>query len=129
VLREDHMNRYIGWALLIAFFLGIHLSAEQAITITARPAVIPAKGSALLKVIVERNATNRTLIWEVDGLAFYRSSTIPLEGTSAARSYFFMLRDLPGGHFDVRARVVRSDNTEALAETRIVVGGGDGFDE
>jgi hypothetical protein len=123
------MNRYIGWALLIAFFLGIHLSAEQAITITARPAVIPAKGSALLKVIVERNATNRTLIWEVDGLAFYRSSTIPLEGTSAARSYFFTLRDLPGGHFDVRARVVRSDNTEALAETRIVVGGGDGLDE
>ena len=91
------MNRYIGWALLTAFFFGIHLSADQAITITARPAVIPAKGSALLKVIVERNAMNRTLVWEVDGRAYYRSSTMQLEGSSAARSYFFMLRDLPGG--------------------------------
>jgi hypothetical protein len=122
------MNRYIGWALLIAFFLGIHLRADQAITITARPAVVPAKGSALLKVIVERNAANRALIWEVDGLAFYRSSTIQLEGSSAARSYFFMVRDLPGGEFDVRARVVRSDNTEVMDYTRIVVGG-DGLEE
>ena len=123
------MNRYIGWTLLMAFFLGMHLSAEQAITITARPVVIPAKGSALLKVIVERNAMNRRLVWEVDGPTFYRSSTIPLEGTSAARSYFFMVKDLAGGHFDVRARVLRSDNTEAQAETRIIVGGGDGLDE
>jgi hypothetical protein len=122
------MNRYIGWALLIAFFLGIHLSADQAITISARPAVVPAKGSALLKVIVERNAANRTLIWEVDGLAFYRSSTMQLEGSSAARSYFFIVKDLPGGQFDVRARVVRSDNTEVMDYTRIVVGG-DGLEE
>ena len=122
------MNRYIGWALLIAFFLGMHLSADQAVTITATPAVIPAKGSALLKVIVERNATNRRLIWEVDGPAFYRSSTMQLEGSSAARSYFFMLREIPGGHFDVRARVVRSDNPEVMDRTRIVVGG-EGFDE
>ena len=123
------MNRYIGWALLTAFFFGIHLSADQAITITARPAVIPAKGSALLKVIVERNAMNRTLMWEVDGRAYYRSSTMELAGSSAAKSYFFMLRDLPGGHFDVRARVLRSDNTEVMGQTRIIVAGRDGFDE
>ena len=122
------MNRYIGWALLIAFFLGIHLRADQAITITARPAVVPAKGSALLKVIVERNAMNRALIWEVDGRTYYRSSTMQLEGASASRSYVFMLRDLPGGHFDVRARLVRNDNTEVMDHTRIVVGG-DGLDE
>ena len=61
------MNRYIGWTLLMAFFLGIHLRAEQPITISARPAVIPAKGSTLLKVTVERNPMNRTLVWEVDG--------------------------------------------------------------
>ena len=123
------MNRYIGWALLIAFFLGMHVSADQAIAITARPTVLPAKGATLLKVIVERNAMNRTLMWEVDGLAYYRSSTTSLEGTSAARSYFFMVKDLPGGHFDVRARVLRSDNTQALAETRIIVVGRDGLDE
>jgi hypothetical protein len=123
------MNRYIGWALLTAFFFGIHLSAEQAITITARPAVIPAKGSALLKVIVERNAMNRTLVWEVDGRAYYRSSTMQLEGSSAARSYFFMVSDLPGGNFDVRARVLRSDNTEVMDQTRIIVGGSDELDE
>jgi hypothetical protein len=40
------MNRYIGWALLIAFFLGIHLSADEAIKIFARPTTIAAQGSA-----------------------------------------------------------------------------------
>ena len=64
---DAHESLY--WlALLIAFFLGIHLSADQAIKISASPTVIAAQGSALLKVIVERNAMNRTLIWEVDGL-------------------------------------------------------------
>ena len=52
-----------------------------------------------------------------------------LEGSSAARSYFFMMRDLPGGNFDVRARVLRSDNTEAMDHTRIIVGGSDELDE
>ena len=52
-----------------------------------------------------------------------------LEGSSAARSYFFMLRDLPGGHFDVRARLLRSDDTEVMDHTRIVVVGMDGLDE
>ena len=123
------MNRYIGWTLLMAFFLGIHLSADQAITISARPAVFPAKGSTLLKVIVERNPMNRALIWEVDSRAYYRSSRIALEGTSAARSYFFMVKDLPGGHLDVRARVLRSDDSESVAETSIIVVGRDGLDE
>ena len=123
------MNRYIGWALLIAFFSGIHLSAGQAITITARPTVITAKGSALLKVIVERNDMNRTLIWEVDGRAYYRSSTMQLAGSAAAKSYFFMVRDLPGGNFDVRARVIRSDDTEVMDQTRIVVVGMDGLED
>ena len=123
------MNRYIGWALLIAFFFGIHLSADEAIKISARPTVIAAPGSALLKVIVERNAMNRTLIWEVDGRTYYRSSTMQLDGASASRSYVFMLRDLPGGHFDVRARVLRSDDTEVMGQTRIIVVGMDGLDE
>ena len=123
------MSRYIGWALLTAFFCGIHLSADEAIKISASPTVIAAQGSALLKVIVERNAMNRTLMWEVDGRSYYRSSTMQLEGSSAARSYFFMLRDLPGGHFDVRARLVRNDDTEVIDHTRIVVLGEDGLDE
>ena len=127
VIRETHMNRYIGLALLTAFLLGIHLRADEAIKISARPRVIPAPGSSLLKVTVERNQTNRALIWEVDGATYYRSSRMQLEGASAARSYVFMLRDLPGGRFDVRARVVRSDNTEVIGETRIIVVGRDGW--
>jgi hypothetical protein len=122
------MNRYIGWAILAAFFLGINLNGNEAIKISARPTVIAAKGTALLTVIVERNAMNRTLIWEVDGPSYYRSSTMQLDGSSAARSYFFMVRDLPGGHFDVRARLVRNDNSEVMDHTRIVVAG-EGLEE
>ena len=90
------MNRYIGWALLTAFLWNTS-ERRPGDQDNREAAVISAPGSTLLKVPVERNPMNRTLIWEVDGATYYRSSTMQLEGSSAARSYFFMLSDLPGG--------------------------------
>lgn len=116
------MNRYFGLALLTAFFAGaIHLSADEAITITVRPAVTVAHGNAQLRVLVARNDMNRALIWEVDGPTYYRSSALQLEGASAPRSYFFMVKDLPEGDFEVRARVRRNDNSEVMDRSRIMV--------
>jgi hypothetical protein len=118
------MNRYFGLGLLTAFFAGaIHLNADEAITITVRPAVTVAHGNAQLKVLVERNQMNRALIWEVDGPSYYRSSAMELEGASAPRSYLFLLKGLPEGNFEVRARVVRNDNSEVMDRSRIVVVG------
>ena len=97
------------------------LNANEPITVTVWPAVTVARGNAQLKVFVERNNDNRSLMWEVDGPDYYRSSTQPLEGSAAPKSWFFFIRDLPEGEFDVRATVKRSNNSEAVALTKLTV--------
>jgi hypothetical protein len=47
-----------------------------------------------------------------------------LDGAASPRSYFFTVRDLPSGSFEVRATVRRNDNSEAVDRSRIRVVGG-----
>ena len=122
------MKRYVGLMTFAAgMFAGsMHLSADEAISITVRPTVASVNGSANLKVLVARNNLNRALVWEVDGPNYYRSSAIELDGAASPRSYFFTLRDLPAGSFEVRATVRRNDNTEVADRSSIRVVGGPG---
>jgi hypothetical protein len=118
------MTRFLGLALVGWMLMGSHTSADEAISITVRPAVAAYRGSAQLKVLVARNDKNRSLVWEVDGPSYYRSSTLQLNGASSPRSYFFMMRELPAGEFEVRAMVKRTDSTTVTDRASIRVVGG-----
>jgi len=121
------MKRYFGLALAAGVLAGsMQMSADEAISITVRPAVTSYRGNAQLKVLVSRNEKNRVLVWEVDGPNYYRSSSIALDGAASPRSYFFMVKDLPGGEFDVRASVKRNDSSVATDRSSIKVVGGPG---
>ena len=119
------MKRILCLALAAGFLGGaMQLSADEAISITVRPAVTSYRGSAQLKVLVSRDNKNRALIWEVDGPNYYRSSSIALDGAASPRSYLFIVKDLPAGEFDVRAKVERNDSTAAMDRSTIKVVGG-----
>jgi hypothetical protein len=121
------MKRYFGLAMAAGILTGaLQMSADEAISITVRPAVTSFRGNAQLKVLVSRNERNRALVWEVDGPNYYRSSSITLEGAASPRSYFFMVKDLPAGEFDVRATVKRSDSSAAMDRSTLRVVGGPG---
>jgi hypothetical protein len=123
--RKLTMKRYFAVTVVAGVLAGsMQMSADEAISITVRPAVTSFRGSAQLKVLVSRNDKNRVLFWEVDGPSYYRSSAITLEGAAAARSYFFMVKDLPAGVFDVRATVKRNDSSAAMDRSSIKVIGG-----
>jgi hypothetical protein len=123
--RNGAMKRYLGVAVVAGVLAGsMQMSADEAISITVRPAVASYRGNAVLKVLVSRNEKNRLLVWEVDGPNFYRSSSIALDGAASPRSYFFMVKDLPGGEFDVRATVKRNDSSAATDRSLIKVVGG-----
>ncbi|HKY20010.1 MAG TPA: hypothetical protein VJM31_02225 [Vicinamibacterales bacterium] len=108
------MTRYFGLILAAGFLMGsMQLNADEAISITVRPTVALVSGSARIRVLVARNERNRSLVWEVDGPSYYRSSAMTLEGASSPRSYFFMMQDLPAGSFEVRASVRRNDDSVA----------------
>jgi hypothetical protein len=97
------------------------LDADTPIALSVYPTVAVARGTAQLRVLVERNDANRALIWEVDGPNYYRSSTTQLDGTAAPKSWFFFVHDLPEGEYAVRATVIRSNNSESMAMSKIVV--------
>ena len=121
------MKRYLGLAIAAGILAGsMHTDADEAISITVRPAVATVNGSAQLRVLVARDEKNRSLMWEVDGPNYYRSSSMELDGAAAARSYFFVVRDLPAGEFEVRATIKRNDRTQAMDRSSIRVVGGPG---
>jgi hypothetical protein len=97
------------------------LNAAEPISVSVRPTVALARANAQLRVLVERNDANRALTWEVDGPGYYRSSTTQLDGTAAPKSWLFFVSDLPEGDYDVRATVTRSNNSQSMASSKIVV--------
>ena len=117
------MNRYVRLILLTGCMTGSSqmIAADAQVTIAVRPAVTVARGNAQLKILVERNDRNRLLTWEIDGPNSYRSSRMELEGVNAPRSWFFLVRDLPEGEYDIRATVDRSDNSQTMAVSGIKV--------
>jgi hypothetical protein len=125
--KDGAMNRYLGLAMAAGILAGsTHTNADEAVSITVRPAVTTYRGSAQLKVLVARDEKNRSLEWEVDGPNYYRSSSIEMDGAAAPRSYFFVMRELPAGEFEVRVTVTRNDQTRVVDRSSIRVVGGPG---
>ena len=122
--KDEAMMRFLGLAVFAGILIGSHPSADEAISITVRPAVATYRGSAQLKVLVARDDKNRSLVWEVDGPNYYRSSSLQLNGASSPRSYFFTMRELPAGEFEVRATIKRNDSTAVTDRASIRVVGG-----
>lgn len=119
------MKRVLGLVFILGIAGGsIHTSADEAVSLTVRPSVATFRGNATLKVLVARDQKNRALTWEVDGPDYYRSSSMDLNGAAAPRSYFFMVRELPAGEFEVRATVRRNDNSVVVDRSTIRVVGG-----
>jgi hypothetical protein len=116
------MARNIGFAVAVGIIAGsLHLGAEQPVAIKVRPAVMSWKQSARLVVYVERNEANRSLVWEVDGPSYYRSSSLELTGAASPRTYVFTLTKLPAGEFEIRATVRRNDDSRAIDRSVIRV--------
>jgi hypothetical protein len=49
-----------------------------------------------------------------------------MDGAAAPRSYFFLMRELPAGEFEIRATVTRNDQTKVMDRSTIRVVGGPG---
>ena len=116
------MRNIVAVAILLgAVSSAAPLNANESITVSVYPAVAVARGEAQLKIFVERNDQNRTLNWEVDGPNYYRSSTAQLDGADAPRSWFFAVKDLQPGSYQVRAVVKRNNDSESVASTQMRV--------
>ena len=100
------------------------LGADKAVSISVTPAVATEHGIARVKLVIARDVRNRTLKWEVEGPAYYRSSQLELHGSDSPRAYFFTMRNLPVGPLELRASVRRDDESVATSRSSMIVLGG-----
>jgi hypothetical protein len=98
--------------------------AVTPVAVSVYPPVTHVRGSIRVGVHVDSNEMNRKLVWEVDGADYYRSSSLQLDGAAAPRNFSFMLHNVPEGEYDVRATVIRNNNSESIAAASLLVGMG-----
>ena len=79
------------------------LDGLEPLTIVVSPAVSFAPATVRIRARIEPNADNRRLTIVADGLAFYRSSDVPIDGEQAPKTFELSLRDMPGGEYEVYA--------------------------
>jgi hypothetical protein len=117
-------------ALAIALMLALPAagssgeSASDPISISVVPSACVAPCSVRVAVRVFPDQTNRSLTIAAESIAFYRSSTRPLEGDHGPRLHELILHEIPAGLYDVRATVTRSNGSPQQYSTRFAVGGG-----
>lgn len=74
-------------------------------------------------VAVEPDAANRALRIEADGDSMYRSSELTLSGAGEKRLHSVEFRNLPAGHYTLRAEVRSAHDVRGSASHDLVVTG------
>jgi hypothetical protein len=83
--------------------------------------VMSAPGSLRVTVFVEHDEDNRSLTIEADSPAFYRSSVIPLDGSSAPRTHSVRYSNLPEGKYLIRVALYGAGETVAVSRQYVEV--------
>jgi len=104
------------------FSSAVFLTATNPLTITASPARSFAPTTLTIRVQVEPDADNRELEVVAESSAYYRSSRLPLEGAGAPRTTSLEMKNLPGGHYEVRGVLIDiAGRRRATVRTEVVV--------
>jgi hypothetical protein len=75
----------------------------EPLTLAVTPTVAFAPATVRIRARIEPSADNRLLTIVADGVEFYRSSDVPLEGDQAPKTVELFFKDVPGGEYEVVA--------------------------
>jgi hypothetical protein len=100
------------------------LSAADSVHIRVWPATSMAPTSFTVRVMIERQASNRWIKVTVESESYFGSSEGQLEGERSSRLRVVQFRDVPAGTYEVRAVVLdqNGDVTGAGHTTAMVIG-------
>jgi hypothetical protein len=84
----------------------------EAVRIRVSPHTAFAPADVFVQVIVEPHADNRLLAVTADSGGFFQSSERQLEGEGGPKVSQFRFRGLPGGEYEVRARILGYDGRQ-----------------
>jgi hypothetical protein len=96
-------------------------ATETRLRIDVTPRVSAAPAVVRVRAIVTPDAANRALQIVADSGSFYRSSLVPLDGASAAAVTETVLKNLPGGEYEVSVTLVEADGRRTIDRRQIMV--------
>lgn len=89
----------------VALLSGAPALAKSSVRVLVGPQMSFEPASVRITSLVEPDASNRSLVVEVDSGAHYSRSEVPLEGAEAPRSQSMWLKNLPAGQYLVTVAV------------------------
>lgn len=98
--------RLAVFAVLCGFLLvGAPTNGSEAMRMSVSPAQSMAPANLHIRVSIEPNAENRSVLVSAESDDFYRSSEVALEGDQGPRTVLVDFRSMPGGHYEIRGTV------------------------
>ena len=111
--------RLILCALLLTTS-GLTAGAGDKFSMKASPEISFAPAHLTVRTVVEPDADNRALEIVIDSPDFYRSSLIQLEGDHAPRTSIVEFRSVPGGTYEISARLLGEGGESRGLARRVV---------
>jgi hypothetical protein len=102
--------------------LGLSLDAQDVVKIRLRGRFFAEPATVRITVAVAPDSANRALRVEADGDRLFRSTEVALEGARGQKIHVVEFKNLPAGHYIVRAAVFSNLNVRGAAEDMLVVG-------
>jgi hypothetical protein len=92
-------------ALLTVFLAVAPINGTASLKMNVSPAQSLAPAYLRVRVTVEPDVVNRTVVVVAESADYYRSSEMPLEGDQGPRTLFFEFRGVPSGDYQIRSIV------------------------
>jgi hypothetical protein len=120
----DRFQRAIIWTISAAAIIAgsSSIAAHDVVEIRIRGRYFSDPATIRITIAVEPNADNRTLRIEADGDRLYRSSEVVLDGQRGKRIHTVEFKNLPAGHYTIRAAVLSTEEVRGAVEELLVVG-------
>ncbi|HWI19638.1 MAG TPA: hypothetical protein VNT81_17920 [Vicinamibacterales bacterium] len=95
--------------------------ASEKLALRVTPNVSNAPSTVVVRAIVAQDSGNRWLHVEADSGAFYRSSSVQLDGDKAPTVTEILLKSLPSGEYTVTAKLKNAMGEETIARRTALV--------
>jgi hypothetical protein len=105
---------------LLLTMSGLSVGAGEKLSLKASPEISFAPAHLIVRTSIEPDADNRALEIVIDSPDFYRSSTIQLEGDQAPRMSVVEFRGVPGGNYEISARLFGQSGESRAVARRVV---------
>ena len=119
-------GRTLAWIAFTAILTGVSFTpgdAAEVVELRLHGRYFAEPATVRVMIAVEPDADNRLLRIEADSTQLFRASEVALEGASEKRIHSIEFKNLPAGHYMLRAEVRSATALRGSAQQELTVTG------